>query len=245
MALSKALESLTDFLLDNKSANWNTWGHALYIINTSKKQGLTSSHYWLHTLMWAVLRTSGGGILRGIILQEKPPVLSDKPTLPLILAAWYLTYFVKPFERVQASRPGTALIGAIEAVSKLRTITGGVDKAVQVLPDSPLAAIVIGVISGCGGTLLFDLEKYSRGELTNFSRPGWVLKITFWSALAYYAVVHYVKLVTPRRAKLMVGIFLLFNYLMRALYNPDFNVFKLIGLESGFYKGTNIPTVTH
>jgi len=244
MALSKGLDALTDFLVDNKTANWNTWGHALYIISTNKKQGLTKDNYWLHTLMWAVLRTTGGGILRSIILQEKPPVLSDKTTLPIILAAWYLSYYSKPFERAQASPAGTALIGAIEAVSKLRTITAGVDKAVQALPDSPIAAVVVGVISGCGGTLLYDFEKFTRGASSNYTTPSWVLKVTFWSSLVYYVIVHYFKLATPRSAKLLLGIFLLFNYLVRALGNPNFNIFKDIGLEAAFYKLTQLPTTT-
>ena len=38
--------------------------------------------------MWAVLRTTGGGIMRSVLLGEKPPVLSDKTSLPIIIAAW-------------------------------------------------------------------------------------------------------------------------------------------------------------
>jgi len=82
---------------------------------------------------------------------------------------------VKLFGDAQNTTGGKAVVGAIEGISKLRTITAGVDKAIQVLPDSPVAAVVIGTISGCGGTLLYDFEKLARREPTNFTKPSWYI----------------------------------------------------------------------
>jgi len=65
--------------------------------------------------------------------------------------------------------------------------------------------------------------------------------MTFWSALIYFLVAHYGKLLTPRRAKLLLGVFLISNYLYRAVINPDFNFFKVVGLEDLFYRLTRIP----
>jgi len=143
---------------------------------------------------------------------------------------------VKFFVDALSTTPGKAVIGTVEGISKLRYITGGVDKAVQALPDSPVAAVVIGIISGCGGTLLYDFEKLARGEATNFTKPSWVFKITFWTALVYYLVAHYAKVLAPRRVKLLLGIFLVGNYLFRAIVNPDFNIFKAVGLEDILYR---------
>jgi len=242
MAQSKSVvDVVTDFLVDNKTGQFQTWGHALYIISTNKKQGLPVESYWLHSLVWAVLRTTGGGIIRSVLLQEKPPVLADKIYLPIIIASWYLSYYVTPFSNAQNTTGGKALLGAVEAISKLQTITGGVDKAVQVLPDSPIAAVLVGVLSGCGGTLLYDFEKLARGETTNYTAPSWVLKVTFWSALLYYLATHYAGILSPRRAKLILGLFLIAHYLVRAIINPNWNAFKAVGLEEFFYRVTRIP----
>jgi len=66
-----------------------TLGHAAYIINTNLSQGLTTSVYPLKTALWAIIRTGGGGILRGLIFNQKPPVFANRQFIPLTLAAWY------------------------------------------------------------------------------------------------------------------------------------------------------------
>ena len=44
---SSLLDVVTDFLVENKTGQFQTWGHALYIIGTNKKQGLAPSSYWV------------------------------------------------------------------------------------------------------------------------------------------------------------------------------------------------------
>jgi hypothetical protein len=41
-------EKVINLLLDNNEYNWVSIGHALYIINNNKKQGMTfETHYWV------------------------------------------------------------------------------------------------------------------------------------------------------------------------------------------------------
>jgi hypothetical protein len=42
--------------------------------------------------------------------------------------------------------------------------------------------------------------------------------------------------------KFLLGVFLLAHYLIRALYKPEYNFFKEIGLEKLFYTITRLPS---
>jgi hypothetical protein len=42
--------------------------------------------------------------------------------------------------------------------------------------DSPVANVLVATVSGCGGSLLFDIEKKTRGgpdQPSNWSQPLW------------------------------------------------------------------------
>lgn len=66
-----------------------TAGHALYIINKNIVQGLDKSFHPVRTASMAVIRTGGGGLVRSILLNQKPPLLGNPKFIPICLAAWY------------------------------------------------------------------------------------------------------------------------------------------------------------
>lgn len=130
----------------------------------------------LNSLLWAILRSTGGGLLRSLILGERAAVFTDRRTIPTIVALWYLftTIYAKFLYHSNfwyyywlgiwcTARTGSpklsifllfrlnkiiffkikvllltqsvqgVVLPAIEALSKLRTITGGSDRANTVL----------------------------------------------------------------------------------------------------------------
>lgn len=69
--------------------------------------------------------------------------------IPLsLLSLRYLLYNTSILPSLVNTPIGWALLSAIEAIAKLRAISGGVDKGRAVFGESHVAAILLGVIGG-------------------------------------------------------------------------------------------------
>lgn len=164
---------------------WYVWASGISSLPTDflMKTSFTDDWFFfffnilqLNSLLWAILRSTGGGLLRSLILGERAAVFTDRRTIPTIVALWYLftTIYAKFLYHSNfwyyywlgiwcTARTGSpklsifllfrlnkiiffkikvllltqsvqgVVLPAIEALSKLRTITGGSDRANTVL----------------------------------------------------------------------------------------------------------------
>lgn len=101
----------------------------------------------------AFLTALGGGVMRDLILGERPPAAFRSPAYPLLTAGGALVVFVG--SQVVSEVPSWLLVTLDAAGLSLFCVVGA-DKALR-YGVNPVAATVLGALTGCGGGVVRDV----------------------------------------------------------------------------------------
>lgn len=124
----------------------------------------------------------GGGLIRDVIMQVGSVYMLDSPyAIPVSVAVGlFVFFFHSPFE----SHPEA--IEWLDILSVGLFAVAGVDKAL-VHGLSPLAALLMGVLTGSGGGLLRDIVLGDVPKL--FQKGNWYAICSLGGSVAYYSLV--------------------------------------------------------
>lgn len=149
----------------------------------------------------------GGALIRdGLFLQDGPPPLTKDGRLLIAvlagcLAGWAMGRFLERFQRV---------IAVIDAVGLGAYSVVGMSKSLAVGLSLP-AAILIGVINGCGGGLLRDIIVREEPLLL---KPGQFYVVASLLGCTVFAIMtRYSPLTAPMAAALAIGVTFIFRLL--------------------------------
>lgn len=133
----------------------------------------------------------GGSTLASLMCGEPAPLFTTGSNymVPYVVIAWYIVNHSVPARYVLLLRPVRALVAFGAMAAKSRAIMGFVDKVAALWPDAAVGAVLLGGLSGSGGTLFVSVEKIVQGGLrtnSEFSAPGWGFKSAYLAAFTYY-----------------------------------------------------------
>jgi hypothetical protein len=238
MSLSKLYNSYLYALLDTPALPWLTLGHNLFLIGANRDQ-LPASLPWPQQLVAALVRCTGGSILRGLLLNKpQPALLANGGNAALASAAlvWYALTYAPGSEFLymlfKQNKYLKSLVALLEGVSKVRAIADGVDAAATVYPESWVAGIVVGTAGACGGTLLVR-QKEAFGM--------WVPKACLCGSVLYLLLSRY-GWTTRRQARFVLSLFVLWGYVGRAWCGPKVDSFAW--MSKLWYWITRLPVPT-
>jgi len=140
---------------------------------------------WLYHLLSTCLVGVGGGTISCLILGLHPHALESNHIIPLIAIIWYfINHSPNDLLFKLVSFPLLKLVYTNGAsVHRAIAIVSGLLRVSRVIPGSHVAALLIGTISGIGGTILLSILSNTPSEL---SRPTYAIKSAFWAALFLY-----------------------------------------------------------
>ncbi|VTR97974.1 Putative membrane protein OS=Desulfovibrio magneticus str. Maddingley MBC34 GN=B193_2724 PE=4 SV=1: UPF0126: UPF0126 [Tuwongella immobilis] len=128
----------------------------------------------------AFITATGGGVLRdGLFLQNGPPAVTRDPRFVIAVAVACVAAVIVGLRVERHSR----LIAVLDAVGLSAYAVVGVNKAMM-SEMSPLAAILVGVISACGGGVMRDVIV--REEPLLF-KPGQFYALAALTGAVFYA----------------------------------------------------------
>jgi len=208
--------------------------------------------YWLYNLVATAICAMGGNILRSFLLGLRPAILESNYFPITIIVSWYLINY-SPYDIVNEmyKRKPVWIIGLlIEQVTKSHSIFSSVEISIKHLPQGALIGIIaLSTLGGMGGALILSFLHNSNShpnvphKLSEFSKPTWTLKGTFWMVIAYlftatpYALIPIEKeIVEYTLAALMIGISIL-----QELSGPV-TPFPINLVDKLFYSITRIPS---
>lgn len=166
------------------------FAHALYAAD--RVHALTGGRqHWLKSYVLTLAAAFGGSTLASVLSGRPAPLFTTAANmmLPMQALCWYLVNVVTPVRGLLRLRLVSAVLVYFATAAKVRSIFGTVDGLVAAFPASWSGAIVLGGLSGCGGSLFVSLEKISqfgRGAPSELSAPGWPFKAAFLSSALYY-----------------------------------------------------------
>lgn len=166
------------------------FAHCLYAAD--RVNALTSGRqHWLKSYALTLAAAFGGSTLASVLSGRPAPLFTTTANmmLPMQALCWYLVNVVTPVRALLRLRLVSAVLVYFATAAKVRSIFGAVDGLVAAFPASWSGAIVLGGLSGCGGSLFVSLEKinqYGRGAPSELSAPGWPFKAAFLSSALYY-----------------------------------------------------------
>jgi len=198
-------------------------GHSIFIVLDNRRQWEASGErpHWMKSLGWALLRTAGGQLLRSFLTKQRPDFLRSPRLAVIIAACWALINFSKDdmVYKLFQRQPFKTLIYGLEALFCSKEVSTGVDDFLQRMPKSHVAAIALGVISGCGGTMLHNWARKSPITKSQ-TKTDWIVKTAFYCTLLYAVPVTETPFgaAYPRVAKYMLRLFYVWAYLWRATH---------------------------
>jgi len=154
------------------------------------RQHLKNQH-WLFSLIMSCFATVGGGTMASYMVCNPPSWLYSNTQLPLMIGIWYLVNF-SPFDivyKLYTFFPLRIPIVAVENMNRCRSMFHGMELAVQNIPNSAVAAILLGSVAGIGGTLVtnFVIKVVTNPQSpSEFSKPTWSLKSAFFACVYFY-----------------------------------------------------------
>ena len=166
------------------------FAHCLYAAD--RTHALTAGRqHWLKSYVLTLFAAFGGSTMAAVLSGRPAPLFTTTANLmmPMQALAWYLVNVVTPFRVVLRLRIVSAVLVYFATAAKVRSIFGAVDGMVDAFPDAWAGIVVLGGLSGCGGSLFMSLERismYGRGSASELSAPGWPFKAAFLSAFLYY-----------------------------------------------------------
>jgi len=142
-------------------------GHTFYMIIDNRKQWEQTHErpHWLKTLVcllpswpntiyiiqgWAVLRSAGGQVLRGLLTKQMPSILESPRGLLIIVACWALVNYSKDdiIYKLFNRQPFKTIGYLLEALYCAKEVSLGTESFLKNFPDYNVAAMALGVISG-------------------------------------------------------------------------------------------------
>ncbi len=191
---------------------------------------------WLYNLVCAYLCAGfGGTTFRDLAMAQPPGLLRNKELPQTWLLAFALVYY-SPLDLVfrLASTPrslSSLVLNLFEAIDVATTVTGSVDKAQSLFPDSPAAPLIVAALGALGGSFWRYLErKLGRGwsdEETQLARPGEGLRRTLLYAAAY---LHLSKTKGGKEARLYVTVFHIVWSLAKELTGRDLDFTRYVDI---------------
>jgi len=223
--------------------------HSL-LVAVGLKQQLKKEH-WLFSLLVTLISAVAGGTLGSLLLCQIPGWMNSNTMIPLAALSWYLVHY-SPFDLVYKLATKTPLqyfILIMGTATRARSMINGVESAIAVLPQSAFAAILVGTVSGMGGTLVGNLLQKSLSEdkhLSEFSRPTWSSQSALFCATVYYILLGLTAMFSSEpHLSIKMARFLVFGYLvLHALTTQiagPFTPFPLNIFQRLFYLFTRIP----
>lgn len=222
--------------------------HVLFAASAIHAPG-TSRHFWFKSLVLSVFAAFGGSTLASVFSGATPPLFTTGSNYMLgyIGVAWYLVHTLSPVRTVLAFRPVRAVLAFGAMAAKARTIFSFVDAFVKRFPGAAAGAIVLGGLSGSGGSLFVTFERKLRlgpKAPSELSKPGWGFKSAYLASALYYVLTDPdevlrglqlpLRAVVPRDdARFGIALALTSHAALEALLGRHFNPMYLV--ESLFY----------
>lgn len=132
---------------------FSSFGHSLFTVLDNRKQWEEAGEdpHWTKSLAWAFVRSIGGQVLRGLITRQTPHAFQHPlRTAAIVSACWALVNFSKDdmVYRLLEWKPLKTLVYLVEAAYASKEVQSGVDACLHKMPESHVAAIALGILSG-------------------------------------------------------------------------------------------------
>jgi len=164
------------------------WGATVLWAMSGAMLGARRGYSFMGVFVVALVSATGGGLLRdGIFLQDGPPVLLRTPIYLALVVAASLT--VRLFGRhLRTFRWFEHAVGVVDALGIGAYAVVGMNMAIAA--DLPLlAAIVVGMVSAIGGSVLRDMLM---GETPQILKPGvWLAVAALCGCVLFAALVRF------------------------------------------------------
>eukprot|EP00871_Galdieria_phlegrea_P003132 jgi/Galph1/381/GphlegSOOS_G5086.1 len=169
------------------------WLVLVHVVNVSLKVAQLPGHnelYWLKSLVLSFMVAFGGSTIAHVLSGKPVPwVFSPNDRLILItFVGWWITNHMLFFQIISRWRIVKATIAAFAAVVKTRSIIQFIDQSQKWFSAGFIGTVVLGTISGSGGSLFLTMERKWRlgpGFLSELSKPTSNLKTAFYISLIY------------------------------------------------------------
>jgi len=166
--------------------------HCVFV--TVRFRPVVRDQHWLFSLISTFAACAGGGTITSLLLQRTPLWLENNWMFASgALVWWLLCACPLPgdfFFRLATFGPVSLLVTGFEMLNRSRAILLAVDRASERYPGSLFSAIVIGTLAGGAGALIQNavhkmVVGWNAAPLSEFSRPSWITRWSFYSTLAY------------------------------------------------------------
>jgi len=221
---------------------------ALHILNVAVNlKPRLQNQPWTFSAFATILSATSGFTLACLLVFQFPPILASNYLLPTALIIWYLVHFsIGNVVFKIAKLPPIKLILVLGSnINRARSIIDGINLGIKFLPNSWVAAIILGSISGFGGTLILNFLVKTLGEenqLTEISKPTWASKSAFYGSVFYYvAISAYFGTILPESIARFALITYICLHAATTSVVGDFTPFPVNLIEYVFYKVSRIP----
>ncbi|KAI0562022.1 TRIC channel [Gracilaria domingensis] len=197
--------------------------------------------FWLKSLVLTIFAAFGGSTLANVLSGRPAPLFthSSNYMLSYVTATWYMVNHFSIVRALLSFRPFAAILSFMAMAAKARAIFNFIDEHNRHFPGAAAGAIVLGGLSGSGGSFFVTLERIVQqgfaagGEL---SAPGWGFKSAYIAASLYYIMTdpHTVLrsninslsfAVHPRSARFWISLFLCSHAAFETLIGRHINPF--------------------